>query len=246
MNKKEKRPANLTVLESLGFSVTDAMNRRQAAEKRVLEAKKSLAKRIDIAVGNVTKNGETFMKFGALYHVGNKYKREIYYNPVLNKAVIYTTEDVAVLMMDLVAKDLENIGYQMQCNTFTLLPPESGLDFVAYQRYELQPILTRWDEAVVDMRKTNVLAYESLLGKLKEMMFAGFQVEIQYGWISDEDKNKYMFVTAARTSPYIYVHNAEGRGIAIKQGGCIFEQLFENLRDTPVKIIPRRGSIDLF
>lgn len=222
------------------------MKRREAAERKLKESKMLLAKRIDNAVRGITNSGETFMKFEALYHVNNKYKREVYFNPVLDKAVIYTTDEAAVLMMDMEVKDLESLAHQMQCGSFSLLPPDSGLDFVAYQRYDLQPILVRWDEAIVDMRNANVAAYNSLVAKLKQLMFAGFQIEIKYGYVTDEDKNKYTLVTAARTSPYIYVHNHESRGIAIKQGSSIFEQLFENLRDSPVKIIPRKGSIDLF
>jgi hypothetical protein len=106
--------------------------------------------------------------------------------------------------------------------------------------------LETYDKAVVDLRGANVRAYESLVTKLKQLMFAGFQVEIKYGWVSDEYGNKYRLVTASRTSPYIYVHNTEGRGVAVKQGAGIFEQLFENLRDTSVKLIPRKGDIDLF
>jgi hypothetical protein len=247
MTKKQtKRPPNLTTREVLALSLTDSMNRRAAAQRKLIESKALLAKRIDNAVRDETKGGETFMKFEALYHVNNKYKREIYYNPSLDKALIYTTEGEACLMMDLQESDLENLAHQMSCGSYSLLAPDSGLDFAAYQTNELRPILESYDKAVVDMRNTNVAAYNSLVAKLKQLMFAGFQVEIKYGWVSDEDGNKYTLVTASRTSPYIYVHNTGGRGVAVKQGAGIFEQLFENLRDTPVKLIPRKGDIDLF
>jgi hypothetical protein len=64
MTKKQtKRPANLTTREVLALSLTDSMKRRAAAQRKLIESKMLLAKRIDNAVRDETKGGTNYSRF---------------------------------------------------------------------------------------------------------------------------------------------------------------------------------------